>query len=442
MTRKPTWFIAGGLALGLFAVSGLRAQDRMNLQQFIDQAVQNSAAVQIVSENVTGAGLKVRESKSQYLPQVNVASSYTRISLVQEFDIPNLGHFKFGTPDNVSFRLGASEQVFTWGRVGKTVELNRIGEDLAQDGVVLTKQSLAYQVVPMFYGVLFTQEAIKVVDQTLERLQKKVAILEERYQAGLASDFDISLLKVQMSGLEAQKLDFQNNIKKIFLAYNRIAGRPLDSTVVLEGDINAEAAKSVAELQAESQALLKEALENRPEARQNANQQRLVQTQMDLARTANKPNLIASFNYELRNGFLPTVSQVRGNWNAVLAVSYPVFDGHRTAAQVAETQVALRTVQEQAADLEQGFSLEIDQTLADLRTLEQKVGIELGKIAHAERALEIADERYQRGLISTTDLVDAQDSLDSARLNYLQLRYNYVLGRYSLLKAAGRKIYS
>jgi outer membrane protein len=441
MTRTSRWLVAG-LVAGLLAGAGLQAQEHMTLQQFIDVAVQNSAAVQIVSENVTGAGLKVREAKSQYLPQVNVASSYTRISLVQEFDLPGLGHFKFGTPNNMSLRLGATEQVFTWGRIGKTVELNKIGEDLAQDGVALTKQALAYQVVPMFYGVLFTQEAVKVVDQTLEGLQKKVAILEERYRAGLASDFDISLLKVQISGLEGQKLDFQNSIRKIFLAYNRIAGRPLDSVVVLVGDINAEAAKSVAEIQAESKALLKEALENRPEARQNETQQRLVQTQIDLARTADKPNLIASFNYELRNGFLPSVDRIRGNWNAVLAVSYPVFDGHRTAAQVAEAQVALRTVQEQAADLEQGFSLEIDQTLADLKTLEEKVGIEMSKIAHAERALGIADERYAQGLISTTDLVDAQNSLDSARLNYLQLRYNYVLGRYSLLKAAGRKIYS
>ena len=441
MTRQFKGYLLA-LTVGLFSVAGLRAQERLNLQQFIDLAVQNSAAVQIASEGVTGAGLKVREAKSQYLPQVNLGSSYTRISLVQEFDIPNIGHFKFASPDNYNFRLGASEQVFTWGRIGKTVELNRIGQDLAQDGVAFTKQSLSYQLVPMFYGVLFTQEAIKVVDRTLETLNKKVAILEERYKAGLASDFDISLLKVQIGGLEGQKLDFQNNIQKIFLAYNRIAGRPLDSVVVLEGDINAEAAKTVAELQAESQALLKEALENRPEARQNTNQQRLVQTQMDLARTANKPNLIAQFNYEVRNGFLPSVGQLRGNWNAVLAVSYPIFDGHRTSTQVTEAQVALRTVEEQRADLEQGFSLEIAQTLADLKTLEGKLGIELSKIAHAERALTIADERYQRGLISTTDLVDAQDSLDSARLNYLQLRYNYVLGRYAVLKAAGRKIYS
>jgi outer membrane protein TolC len=415
---------------------GLPAQEKMTLQQFIDEAVRNSPSVQIAGEAVAGAESKVREARSQYLPQVNLGSTYTRISLLSEFDIPGMGHFKFGTPNNLNFRLGATEQVFTWGRVGKTVEMNRIGEDLAQDGVALTKQMLAYQIVPIFYGVLFTDAAVKVVDQTLDLLGKKLATLEERYRAGLASDFDISLIKVQMSGLQAQKLDFQNSVRKMFMTYNRIAGRPLDSTFVPDGELKLEP------VEADAKALLQEAAANRVEAKQVQNQRRLVQTQMALTRTADKPNVIASFNYVFQNGFLPNVDRIKGNWSAALGISYPVFDGRRTAAQVAQAQVALRTVEEQATDLERGFDLEISQTLADLKTLEQKIVIEKTKIAHAERALQIADDRYQNGLISTTDLVEAQDSLDSARLNYLQLVYSHVLGRFNLLKAAGRKIYS
>jgi outer membrane protein len=435
MTRRRRWTILT-VAAWLASVHGLRAQEKMTLQQFIDEAVRNSPSVQISGEAVAGAESKVREARSQYLPQVSFGSSYTRISLLSEFDIPGMGHFKFGTPNNLSFRLGASEQVFTWGRVGKTVEMNKIGMDMAQDGVALTKQMLAYQIVPIFYGVLFTDAAVRVVDQALALLSKKLATLEERYRAGLASDFDVSLIKVQMSGLEAQKLDFENNVRKMLMAYNRVAGRPLATTFIPDGELAFEP------VAADLKALVAEAAAQRVEARQVQNQRHLVQTQMALARTADKPNVIAAFNYEFRNGFLPSVDRIKGNWNAVLAVSSPIFDGHRTAAQIAQSEIALRTVEEQAADLERGFELEINQTLADLKTLEQKIEIEKTKIGHAERALKIADERYLNGLISTTDLVEAQDSLDSARLNYLQLIYNHVLGRFNLLRAAGRKIHS
>jgi outer membrane protein len=435
MTRRRRETITG-LALWLASVSGLGAQEKVTLQQFIDEAVRNSPSVQIAGEAVAGAESKIRESRSQSLPQVNLGSSYTRISLLSEFDIPGMGHFKFGTPNNLNFRLGATEQVFTWGRVRGTIEMSRIGKDIAQDGVVLTKQMLAYQVVPIFYGVLFTMEAIKVLDQTIALLELKLAALEERYQAGLVSDFDISLIKVQMSGLQSQKLDFENNIRKMMMAYNRVAARPLESTFTPVGEFVFEP------VVADAKALTEEAAASRIEARLLGGQRDLAQTQIGLARSANKPNVIAGFTYEFRNGFLPSVDKIKGNWNAVLSISYPVFDGNRTSAQIAQAQVGLRTIEEQATDQIRGFELEINQTLADLKTLEQKIEIEKTKIAHAEKALKIADERYQNGLLSTTDLVDAQDSVNSARLNYLLLNYNHVLGKFNLLKAVGRKIYS
>jgi outer membrane protein len=422
--------------LAAVLTAGLAAQERMTLQQFIDEAVRNSPSVEIVGQAVDGAEYKIREARSQYLPQINLSSSYTRISLLSEFDIPNLGHFKFGTPDNLNFRAGVTEQVFTWGRVGRTVEMSRIGKSMAEEGVTLTKQTLAYQIVPIFYGVLFTNEAVKVLDQTIDLLQKKLAILEERYRAGLVSDFDISLIQVQVSGLQSQKLDFQTNVRKMMMAYNRIAGRPVESVFVPDGEFAFEP------VPADARALLVEAVANRVEARQIQHQKDLARTQIALARTADKPNVVASFNYYFQNGFLPNVDRIKGNWNATLAVSYPLFDGRRAAAQVAQSQVVLRTVEAQEADMRTGFELEIDQALADLQSLEQKIAIEKTKIAHAEKALRIADERYQNGLMSATDLVEAQDSLDSARLNYLQLVYDHILSRFNLFKAAGRTIYS
>jgi outer membrane protein len=433
----PKWIRTTAiLAAAALAAPGLRAQEKMTLQQFIDTAVKNSASVQIAGEAVTGAEERIREAKSFLLPQVGFASSYTRLSLVQEFDIPDFGHFKFSTPNTYSFRLGATQPLFTWGRLGKTVEMSRVGRDIADSGVTLTEQTLGYQIVPIFFGVLYTDEAVKVLDSTLEALHKKLAIIQERYKAGLASDFDVSLLNVQIGGLESQRLDFLNNVRKLMMTYNRIAGRPVESTFTPEATLELQP------VQADTQALAAEAAANRPEARLIENQRRLAQTQIDLARTADKPNVVASFNYQFNNGYLPNVSQIRGYWTATLAVSYSVFDGRRTSAQVAEARVGLRTVEAQAADLRRGFMLEIDQALADLKTLEQRIAVEKTKIEHAEKALRIADERYRSGLMSMTDLVDAQDSLDTARLNYLQLVYNHILARYSLDKAAGRTITS
>jgi outer membrane protein TolC len=78
--------------------------------------------------------------------------------------------------------------------------------------------------------------------------------------------------------------------------------------------------------------------------------------------------------------------------------------------------------------------------LADLAATEQKLEIEKVKIRQAEDTLRIADERYRNGLLSATELVDAQNALESAKLNVLQLTYNHILSEFSLFRACGRKI--
>jgi outer membrane protein TolC len=137
---------------------------------------------------------------------------------------------------------------------------------------------------------------------------------------------------------------------------------------------------------------------------------------------------------------MPEIDKIKGNWTALLSISYPAFDGFRVASQVAQAESNLRAVEMRKTDQERMVTMEIQSALADIKTIEQKLEIEKVKIRQTEEALRIADERYQNGLLSATDLIDAQNALGSARLNFLQLIYNHLLNQYNLFRSCGRKI--
>ncbi len=414
------------------------ADERFDLQHFVNLAVQNSQGIQIAEEAVSGAEQKITESKSLYYPQVSLAAAYSRLSLVSEFDF-NLGgevmHFKFMSPNSYSLRLAASQQIFNWGRTQKTVQMNRLGATLAEDAAAAVRQLTAYQVVPIYYNLLFAREALQVLDETRDLFDRKLKILKTRFEAGLASDYDISLIQVQMSAIDSQKADLNNSVRKLILTYNRIANRPLAAELNIDDRLDSQM------LAVDEQQLLQEALANRVEFKQLRDQEALLSTQADLARTGNKPNLMAAFVYEIRNGFLPSVDQLRGNWTLSLSAAYPLFDGFRTRAQVNQAKIGLDTVRRQRLDQESAVAAEIRQLVSDLKTLEEKAVIEKIKTGHAQRTLNIAEERSPRGLASTTDLIEAQNTVANSRLSVLQLTVNYVLTRYSLFRAVGRKIY-
>ena len=427
--------IAVAVALACAVPAG--AQDKLSLREAVELLLKNSEQVQIAQESVAGAELKVQESKSLYWPQASVSGSYMRMSLFSEMNIDFGGQtfkVKFGLPNNYNMRGSVMEQVFNWGRTAKTVEMSRAGLELAQDGVAMTKHMLSYQVVPLFYGTAFFKEAIKVLDDNLKAFDVKQGIMDKRYQAGLASSFDKTLIQVQISALQAQKLDFENNIAKFRITFNALTGREEKAAFDPSADLAFEA------VQFNKDELIKEALAGRIEFQQVEHQLNLGRASLDLAKTGNKPTLTATLNYEFRNGYMPDMEKIRGNWTAMLGVSYPVFDGFRVGAQVAQAQSNLKSVEMRKTDLERSVAMEIQSALSDLRTTELKFEIEKLKIKQAEDALRIAEERYQNGFLSVTDLVDAQNTVESARLNYLQLIYNYTLSKYSLFRSCGRKI--
>jgi len=422
----------------LLGASSLFSQEKLTLQQFIETALKSNENIQVAMESINGAEEKINETKSAYYPQATLSASYTRMSLVQEITMPYNGQMmtiRFGSPNNYSLKLGVSQQVYNFGRTGLMVKMNQIGTDLAKENVNQVKHVLSYQLVPLFYGILFTRDAIKVLDDTSLLFKQKLSIAEERYKAGLASDFDVSLLKVQISTIEGQKIDLLNNIRKWDLTFNRIAGRNLDTTVEPDGSLDFQPFSE------EKAGLVKEAGSSREELKILEHQDSLAQTQSKLAQTGNKPTLMAALNYEFRNGYMPSVNRIKGNWNAVLSASYPVFDGFKTKSQVAQASVSLRTIEKQKTDLLQSIELEISQGLEDIKTIEQKIEIEKIKIKHAENALKIAEDRFRKGMISTTDLIDSQNAVENAKLNHLQLIYSHVLTRYNVFRAVGRKLY-
>ncbi len=427
-------------ALGLMLTlvgAGAVAQDKMSLREAVDLVLKNNQQVQIAAENVVGAEFKIGENKSQYLPQVSVAGSYARMSLFSEMSFSFFGQtykFQFGLPNNYDLRASVMEQVFNWGRTARMIDISKSGLDLANDGVAMTKHMLAYQIVPLFYGTIFFHEAIKVLDETLKAFEKKLETAKQRYDAGLASSFDVNLLQVQISSVQGQRLDFLNNIDKFRIAFNTLTGRDADAAFDPDGAFVFEPGAFNAE------ALFKEALENRVEFQQWRHQVDLNKATIDLAKTGDKPTVMAGFNYEFRNGYMPDMTKIRGNWTATLSLIYPVFDGFRVRAQVAEAQSGLRAVELRRLDLERSVTQELQTALADLRVTEQKLEIEKVKIKQAEDSLRIAEERFRNGLLSATELIDAQNTVENARLNSLQLVYNHTLSKFTLYRSCGRKI--
>lgn len=418
-------------------LAGEKSNGSLTLAESIKLALENNKRVVQTKELINGSEAKVEEARSIFFPQLKLESNYYRLSWLPliNFAFPGLPmeKIKFGVYNNYGAQLSLYQSLFTWGRNTKGIELSEVELTMAKANAALTEREVAYAVVQLFYQILMVQEAVKVIDENLKLLEEHFSLVRKKYDAGELSNYDVLSTEVHISTTSGQKLDAETNLKKLELQFNKILGRTANAVVQLEHP------PTYVLTSIDDKLYLREAVEKRIELKQAQNKERLAQLQKEIASTTNKPNVDFFFNWNIQNGYLPNLNLIRGVGSAGIIFSLPLFNGFRTNAQVNQAEVNVRALQMEYEDVKQSIETEIHQSILELKTAEKKIEIEKIKIRQAEDALKIAVEQFNSGHLSTLDLLDSQQSLKNAKLNYLLSLLNFNVSRFTLEKSAGRE---
>ncbi len=420
-------------------ITNKESNSSLTLVESVRLAQENNKSILLARESILGAEAKMDESRSFYFPQLRLDGNYTRLNTFStfKFEIPGLPaeEFKLGTYDNYNAQVSVNQSLFSWGRNGKMVEMSEIELSQAKHSAAFTEREVTYLTVQLYYQILMMSEAIKVINENLSLLEQRLSMMKKKYEAGETSSFDILSMEVQISSVSSEILNVETSLKKLKMQFNKIIGRSPDTIVQLQDSL------TFIPVSMDEKILSQEAFANRIELKQLQEKEKQASLQKDISSTMNKPNVDLFFNWDIRNGYLPNVDIFKGSWNAGLSFSFPLFDGFRTSSQVQQAEVSLKITQMQYDDTKDEIAIEIKNVLLDLQTKEKQIEIEQKKIELTKQTLITAEERYQRGLVSTLDLLDVQQSLQTTKLNYVQAVGYYIISKYNLQKSIGRNVF-
>ena len=420
-------------------IENKESNSSLTLAESVRLAQGNNKSVLQARESILGAEAKIDESRSVYFPQIRLDGNYTRLNTFStfKFEIPGLPaeEFKLGTQNNYNAQVALNQSLFNWGRNGKMVELSEIELSQAKHSATFTEREVTYLTVQLYYQILMVSEAIKVINENLSLLEQRLSMMKKKYNAGETSSFDILSMEVQISSVSGEILNAETSLRKLKMQFNKIIGRSPDNIVQLQDSL------AYIPVSMDEKILFNEAFANRIELKQLHEREKQASLQKDISSTMNKPNVDLFFNWDLRNGYLPKVDIFKGSWNAGLSFSLPLFDGFRTSSQVQQSEILLKTTQMQYDDTVNEIAIEIKNVLLDLQTKAKQIEIEQKKIELTKQSLATAEERYNRGLVSTLDLLDIQQSLQTAKLNYVQAVGYYIISKYNLQKSMGRNVF-
>jgi outer membrane protein len=300
----------------------------------------------------------------------------------------------------------------------------------------LARQQVAVSVARAFYQVLQQRLLLAVARQSLARSDGLLRASEARLQVGLVSKLDVFRAQLQAAQTSETMVRSEAALQDVLEEFRTLLGRapsdPLEPESTQLSDDVADTLEPLEILVGRARELRLDLHETRDEvddARRSASlarQELLPQLDLNLgvARTGQGPG----FGSAWRAGD----SRV----NLSFTASYPLERSSRAANKaVAEIEVNARTRALQQH--EWAVESEVRSSVRDLDQIRKSVELQQTAVAVAQQQLRLATLRYQRGLASNFDVVEAEGNLVLARSALVGLLTRHQVALIDLRRVTG-----
>jgi outer membrane protein len=300
----------------------------------------------------------------------------------------------------------------------------------------LARQRLVVQVAAAFYQIVQQRQLLAVAEQSLKRSEGLRRASEARLEVGLVSKLDVFRAQLQASQAEGSMVSAQAALEDGLERFRVLLGlAPTDSTepeAVTLPDPSRDAPEPV-------EVLVSRALANRLELEETRDQVTDAKRAASLTRQSLLPQLDLNLGLT-RGGFGTTIGEsFRGadrGFTFFVTTSYPLARAAAVAAKAtAEIEVSARgrALEQRRLEIES----EVRGAAREMERIRKSVDLQRQAVDVAESQLRLATLRYQRGLASNFDVVDAEGSLILARTALVGLRTSYQVARIELLRVTG-----
>jgi outer membrane protein TolC len=407
----------------------------LTLNQTIQAVLARHPTIASAQSAVDAARARTVQSNADRLPQVSAQGAYTYNSLrpYVAIAIPGLppGAIYESVQDAYGVNITARQLLTDFGRTDKLVEMARSGEISAQDALEQTRHQLGYQAIESFYGVLLLRSSADVAREEISALEEALRIAQRKFGAGSATKFDVLTTQVRLANAKNHLTDTLSLLEKQENGLRQLLGLQLASPLQIAGEFDADT-PAIAETIAIADGLL-----NRPEMKIARDDEQTARLRLDAADRSNRPTLEAQVTGGVENGVVPDLYDNKGYVTAGLSVQVPIFTGRRILGDRLEAGAGVRSAQARERELNDSITTDVADAYSDLNAAKARLSNSDLLVDQAKEALSLAQTRYANGVITNFELLDAQSSSRSAELSRLQARYDCVLARQAVARAAG-----
>ena len=424
--KKNILFAWLGLTIILFlliSVSTLASQRLdLNLDRCIEIALEKNLGYQISQSSVEVKEAQSEEAEGAKKTNVKLKAGYIQMNEAPDPESIIEGDFSylFSTGQGIpQISVSISKVLYSGGKLESFIEQAEADQSIAFNELEQKKQEVIYQVTQAYYRVLQSEGLVKVSEQALTQINAHMESSQALLEEGMIAPIDLNRIKSQLSNLEHNLIKAENGYELAVYNLNSIMGIDLETIIQLQNNLSYKPCEVTFSEAMES------AIQNRPEIK-NVGQQRIIMEAMvDIAESSKKPQIAMN----LESGL--------SGWQVAVMGEIPIFDGGINDAKIKQAEIKLSQVDQSRKQVEQLIELEVRSAYLNMKEAEKLIRVTDQGIENSMESFRIAQVKYNEGIATNTEVIDAQSALIEAETNHLNALYDYNTSYAALIKAMG-----
>ncbi len=416
----------------------------VTLEDTLEIARQNNRDLQAALLTLERSRAVVREALATEYPDLNLGLGFTNSGNYIFSNEPDFGLDQDNNSNNINGSLSLNYDLFTSGL--RPARIRQAQEQLRSDQLDFERisEEVRLNVATDYYNLQQADENVRIQRSAVNNAQASLRDAQALEQAGVGTRFDVLQSQVQLAQAQQNLTDA--------LSQQRIARRQLATRLGIADEAVNLAAATPVEIAGlwnltQEQSIVS-AYQNRAELQQQLAQRDINEQQRRIALAQNRPqvSLSATYspNYRLDDN---NTSQFEDNqdftdsYSLGANVTWNLYDGGEARARARQAEENIAIAENNFANQRNQIRFQVEQAYSTLQSSLANIQTASVALEQAREALRLARLRFQAGVGTQTEVINAEDDLTQAEGDRVSaiLDYNRALVQIQRAVSSGQQ---
>ena len=410
------------VGLMLFCGGSIGETAALSIQEAVDLALAQNTSLRITEKGEETARAALKSARGANSFDLGLSGSLTDGRTNNE-----------ARQDNGSLTLRAGLPLYNGGRNQANIESAEIGVDAARLKTERERENLRLSVIQTYYNVLEAQKKIEIAQETVEKYQAHLTNVEQLFVAGSKARLDVLRSSVELTNAKQLLLKAENDYEVKMFTLKNLLRLDAKEELILTQDFQ------FVPFHPGMDACVDYAYLHRKDLLIDV--YNLKQRELDIkaARAGYLPSLSLSASTGASERFNPG-SDHNHNYQVGLSASWNLFDSGVTEAAVDKAKTARDQAELTLLKDKEDISFAVRQLYYSMREAERRFAVTRAAVSEAEEDYYIASEKYRAGQGILLDIIDSQEALATAELNFNSAQYDYARFKAAVENAMGLEL--